>query len=186
MLNLNFHNIFKRYEIKYSHQNTRLTAIKDIPAMEIAGEKIDSVEENSFLEVKNWIADELVQTGLAKFDADKEKLNMIELQKTQVKESMQSPRRFSTLPENFYPKTRKFLKELSSEANNDPVKMQMLQKSKKLIADIVSSRQGKILILSSSLGKDENLLTNLSPEERSLYKTLHETVNTWRDSVLNC
>ena len=183
---MNFHNIIKKYEIKYSHQNTRLIAIKDISKMEIAGEKIDSVEENNFLEVKNWIADELIKIGLAKLDSDKEKLNMVELQKTQVKESMQSPRRFSTLPENFYPKTRKFLKELRSEANNDPVKMQILQKSKKLITDIVSSRQGKILILSSALEKDGNLLLNLSPEERSLYNTLHETVNTWRDSVLNC
>lgn len=183
---MDFSNFFKMFDIKYENQNVKLIVLKNIPEMEVAGEEIGSVEESSYIEVKNWIADELMKTGMAKLASDEERLSVIEIQKAQVKETMQSPRRFSTLPEDFYPKLRKFLKELKSKAHSDPVKMQELQKVHKLVTDIVSSRLGKILILSSAQEKDENLLRNLTPEERILYDTLNKTVNAWRELALKC
>ena len=178
---MEYSNLFKDSDVNYDNQTVKLIALKDISKMELAGEEIGPFEENNYMEVKNWIADGFIKAGLAKLASDVERLNITELQKAQVKESMQSPRRFSTLPENFYPKLRKFLKELKEKPDSDPVKMNELKKASKLSADIISSRLGKILILSSAEERDENLLKNLTLEERVLYSTLHRTVNTWRE-----
>ncbi len=181
MVSMEYFDIFKASEVKYDNQTVKLIAVKDIPEIELAGETIGPIDENSYIEVKNWIADKFIENGLAKFASEEERLNIINLQKSQVKENMQSPRRFSTLPENFYPKLRKFLRRLKERTESDPMKIYELQKANKLAADIVSSRLSKILILSSAHEEDENLLKNLSPEERVLYDKLHQTVNMWRE-----
>ncbi|RJX15776.1 DNA replication complex GINS family protein [Candidatus Bathyarchaeota archaeon] len=177
-------NPFKFFDYKFDHQKVKLVALRSIPKISLAGEEIGPVEENEYFEVKNWIADELVKNGYAKIVAEGERLSLIDVQKAQVVEAIQSPRHLSILPENFYPKLRKLLKELEEKSQKDPTKKLEFQKIVQLAMDIVTSRLNKILILASAREKDENLLKNLTLEERALYEKLYQTVNEWRNLIL--
>ena len=177
-------NPFKFFDYKFDHQKVKLVALRSIPKIILAGEEIGPVEENEYFEVKNWIADELVKNGYAKIVAEEERLSLIDVQKAQVVEAIQSPRHLSILPENFYPKLRKLLKELEEKSQKDSTKKLEFQKIVQLAMDIVTSRLNKILILASAREKDENLLKNLTLEERALYEKLYQTVNEWRNLIL--
>jgi len=97
---------------------------------------------------------------------------------------MQTSRRLSKLPEDFYPKLEKLLRELEKNVSN-PAKAAELEKVKQLATDIITSRVNKILMLSSSQEHAEAALRNLSPEEMVMYKRIHEAVNEWRNKALN-
>lgn len=176
-------NPFKTSNFKFDHQKVRLVALRAIPKISLAGEELGPIEENEYFEVQGWIADELIRNGYAKPANEEEKLTIVDIQKAQIVEAIQSPRNLSILPKDFYPKLRKFLKELEEKSRNDPTKKIELQKVFQIATDIVTSRVNKILILSSIRERDESLLKNLTLEERVLYEKLYQTVNEWRNSL---
>jgi len=177
-------NVMNASECRFDHQKVRLVALKSIPKLDVAGEAIGPVEKNQAFEVRNWVADELLRIGVARLDDEAARLNLVEVQKTQIKEIMQTSRRLSKLPEDFYPKLEKLLRELEKNVSN-PAKAVELEKVKQLATDIITSRVNKILMLSSSQEHAEAALRNLSPEEMVLYKRIHEAVNEWRNKALN-
>ena len=176
-------NVFKTSDFKFSHQKVKLVATRTIPKISLAGEEFGPVEEDEYFEVRGWVADELIKNGYAKIVDEEEKLRIVDIQKAQVVEAIQSPRSLSILPKNFYPKLRKLLKELEEKSLSNPEKKAEFQKAVQIATDIVTSRINKILILSSVREKDENLLKNLTLEERILYEKLYQTVNEWRNSL---
>ncbi len=176
-------NPFKTSDFKFNHQKVKLVALRAIPKISLAGEEFGPIEEDEYFEVKSWIADELIKNGYAKLVDEEEKLTMVDIQKAQIVEAIQSPRNLSILPKNFYPRLRKFLKELEEKSLHDPAKKIEFQKAFQIATDIVTSRINKILILSSVRERDENLLKNLTLEERILYEKLYQTVNEWRNSL---
>jgi len=178
-------NVIKTSECRFDHQNVRLMALKSIPKLDVAGEEIGPVEKNQAFDVKNWIADELLQSGVARLADEAARLNLVEVQKTQIKEIMQTSHRFSKLPEGFYPKLGKLLRELKEESVSNSAKAVELEKIKQLATDIITSRVNKILMLSSSQEHAEVSLSILPPEEVVLYKRIHEAVNEWRNKALN-
>jgi DNA replication initiation complex subunit (GINS family) len=131
-----------------------------------------------------WIADELVKSGMAKVAAEKGPLNLTELQKIQIRETMQPSRKLSTLPEHFYPKLRRFLKELKEKSSTDPSKAVEFQKALQLGTDIVTCRLNKVTLLASASDQTENILQFLSPEERVLYERLHKEIAEWKLNVM--
>jgi hypothetical protein len=167
-------------EAKFNHRSVRLVAVKSIPKLHVAGEDIGPIEENTLFEAKQWVSEELVKSGDARLADNREQLTIVDIQKAQIKETIQSSRRLSSLPENFYPKLRHFLSDLKSRSTSEPGKADEFQKASQLATDIVTSRLNKILLISSVQEKDENTLRNMTVEEMSLYDSLHRLVNEWR------
>lgn len=159
--------------------------LRSIPKLSVAGEEVGPFEENTYFEARNWVADELIKNGFARFVDENEGFSMIDVQKAQIKEAIQTSRRLSTLPPDFYPNLRRFLKELKEKASSEPDKTAEFQKAINLARDIVTSRLNKVLILSSAQDKDENLLKNLTTEERILYEKIYKSINEWRNIVLS-
>ncbi|MFH1327443.1 MAG: hypothetical protein ABIH76_01115 [Candidatus Bathyarchaeota archaeon] len=172
-------NIFRTSDLKYEHKTVRLLALKRIHKMKIAGDEIESVEENVEFETKLWVADELIRNGMARIINEKEPLNIMELQKIQIKETMQTTRKLSTLQDDFYPKLRRFLKDTKNSGGPD------FQKALQLATDVITCRIGKILCMASAVDPGESVLQNLTSEERVLYRTLNNKVKQWETDVLN-
>jgi DNA replication initiation complex subunit (GINS family) len=95
---------------------------------------------------------------------------------------MQTSRRLSKLPEDFYPRFKRLLKALEGESRTEHAKMTELQKAIQLSTDILTCRLNKILILTSVTDKSEAVLQNLTPEERTLYEALYGEVEKWRSA----
>jgi len=106
------------------------------------------------------------------------------LYKIQWKETkLQTGRRISSLPEYFYPRLRRYLSQLKEKASMDATRAREYNNALRLSHDVVNCRLKKIVSLSTSSTLTEDLLQNLSKEERVLYERLHNIVSTWRSKI---
>lgn len=170
-------------DLDFNFENTlvKMIANRSSPEMKVAGETIGPLEEGKEFQVKYWVALELAKSGVAHFHGD-EKIDLVMLHKLYWRETIQSGKQIPPLPENFYPKLRRYLAELKEFT--DPVKAQDYEKAKRLAQDIINCRLRKIVGLASGPAQTEDILGNLTGEERILYDHLHEMVADWRSKIL--
>ena len=167
----------------FQNEPVKIIANKNYPEIKLAGVKVGPFEEFKEYEVMYWIAEELEKMGIAKF-REEEKLDLVKLHKIHWKERAQTSRRIAALPENFYPKLRRFLAELKSRAVKNPEKMRDYEKAVRIAKDIVNCRLRKIVALASTATKTDQFLNNLTVEEKALYRQVNETINLWKTNIL--
>jgi hypothetical protein len=170
-------------DLDFNFENTpvKMIANRRSPEIKVAGETIGQLEEGNEFQVKYWIALELSKSGVARFHVD-EKLDLVTLHKLYWRETIQSGKQISMLPENFYPKLRRYLEELKE--STDPSKAQDYEKATRLAHDIINCRLRKIVGLASGPAQTEDILGNLTGEERIFYNHLFEIVSDWRSKIL--
>ncbi|NWG10197.1 DNA replication complex GINS family protein [Candidatus Bathyarchaeota archaeon] len=168
----------------FEHSPIKIVANRNCPEIELAGLVVGPFEEGNEYEVQFWIAQELEKTGIARF-REEEVLDAPKLYKIQWTERVQTAGQISKLPENFYSKLRRHLTELKNDAAQTPEKLREYEKIKHLTRDTVNSRLKKIVSLASAPAQTEQLLKNLTPEERFLYGKLYKLISEWRIKVLD-
>ena len=171
--------------LDFSFENSllKIVANRNCPEIELAGLKVGPFEEGNEYEVQYWIARELVKSGIARF-REEQMLDAAKLYKIQWKERVQTTRQISKLPEDFYPKLRRYLVELKEEITKKPEKMREHEKVKQLTQDIINSRLKKIVSLASSPAQTEQILKNFTGEERFLYKETFTLISEWRTQII--
>jgi len=100
------------------------------------------------------------------------------------KESVQPTNQIAPLMEDFYPKLRRYLASLKKDAIKKPEKMKEYEKSMRLSHDIVNCRLKKIVSLSSAPAQTNQVLNNLTKEERIIYERLYFVISSWRNKIL--
>ena len=171
--------------LDFSFENSSITVIanRNCPEIKLAGLNVGPFEEGNEYEVQFWIARELVKSGIARLRED-ELLDSAKLYKIQWKERVQTVRQVSKLPENFYPKLHRYLIELKEEAVRKPEKTREYEKARHSTRDIVNTRLKKIVSLASAPAQTQQILKNLTSEERFLYKQLFKIIKEWRAHIL--
>jgi len=165
------------------HSLVTVTANRSCPEIKLVGLSVGPFEEGNDYEMQFWIAKELEKAGIVRF-REEERFDLAKLSKIQWMERVQTSGQITRLPENFYPKIRRYFKE-SKEAAKSPEKMREYEKIRHLVQDIVNARLKKIISLASAPTQTEQILKNLSDEERFLYEKLRKLVHDWRTEVLN-
>ena len=155
---------------------------RNCPEIELAGLKVGPFQEGKEYEVKFWIAQELKRAGIARF-REEELLDLVKLNKIHWKERVQASQQVASLPEDFYPKLRRYLDELR-EAIKKPEKMRDYRKARNLSHDIINLRLKKIVSLASSPAQTNQILGNLTKEERVVYDRLYAIISEWRTKIL--
>jgi len=122
------------------------------------------------------------QSRLVRF-REEDMLDVVKLHKIHWKEKVQPTNKVSQLPEEFYPKLRRYLAHLKKASNNKPEKLKEHEKSTQISRDIINCRVKKIVSLASSPPLTTQALQSLTPEERTLYHHLHKTINDWRSKI---
>jgi hypothetical protein len=168
---------------EYENRNVRVFALKDHPEINLVGLKIGPFLEGEEYEVKFWVAEELEKKGIIRFRED-ESLDPIKLYKIHWKERVQPATQLSPLSNDFYPSLRRFISRMKKDSDGTSEKMKDYDRSISLAQDIVNCRLKKIVSLSSSSLQTDQILRNLSKEERILYNNLYETINGWRSIIL--
>ncbi len=176
-------------KLDFCFQNSLVWVIADRNHAEItlAGLSIESLEEGNEYEVQYWIAQELAASGIAHFREDNG-LDATRLYKTQWKERVQIAGQISELPDEFYPKLRRYLKSMKEEIAKHPElleKAQEYEKAKHLAWDIVNSRLKKIVTLSSGPVQTAQIQKKLTCEERFIYEQLCSIINGWKKQILD-
>jgi len=172
-------------DFSFEHSLVKIIANRNCPEIKLAGLNIGPFEEGNEYEVMYWIAQELEKAGIARFRED-ERLDSTKLYKIQWTERVQTAGQIYKLPENFYPKIRRYLMELKEEASKAPEKLREYEKSGHLTQDIVNSRLKKIVSLASAPPQTEQTLKNFTSEERFLYEQLNKLIHEWKTQILEC
>ena len=170
-------------DFEFENATFRIVANRNYSEIELAGFKIGPFEEGREYNVRFWVARELVKAGIAHFK-EEESLDAVKLYKIQWKERVQSGKRFSSLPDDFYFKLRRYLAGVKSEAAKRTDKMREYEKTSGLSRDIINCRLKKIVSLSSSPAQTSQILQNLTREERMIYTHLYKVISEWRSKIL--
>jgi len=173
----------KDLDFKFENSPVKVIANRNCPEIKLAGLTVGPFEEGNEYEVAYWIAKELVNSRIAHF-REEEILDATKLYKIQWKERVQTAGRLASLPEDFYPKLRRYIKELKKESPKNPGKMREYERVGHLAKDIVNSRLKKIVSLASAPAQTEQILRNLTDEERLLYNMLYKLINKWRKEII--
>ena len=178
-----FANKIDELDFDFENSLVRIVANRNCPKIDLAGVDIGPFEEGSEYRVRYWVARELVNSGIARLRQE-EMLDAAKLHKIQWKERVQKTKQVSNLPEEFYPKLRRYLAELREEITKKPNKLREYEKAKQLTQDILNSRLKKIVSLASAPPQTEQTLKNFASEERILYKRIHMIIGEWRTQIL--
>jgi len=170
-------------ELFFENSMSRMVAKRSCPEIEIAGEKIGAFDEGDEFQARFWVGYILSDLGLADFQ-DEDLLDLVKLHKLYWKESIQSGKRLSSLPEFFYSKLRRFLLDLRKKSNDDPALMAGYHKARRLSQDILSCRLKKIVGLSAAPTQTGDVLEAMTSEERDLYSRLNEAICDWKSKII--
>jgi hypothetical protein len=174
----------KIYTLDFCYENSlvRVVANRNCPEIKLAGLTVGPFDEGNEYEVYFWVAKELANAGMAHFRED-DILDTTKLFKVQWREGVQIPGQISELPDDFYPKLRRYLVALKEEATQ-PEKINEYQKAQHLAKDVVNSRLKKIVALAAAPSQGEQVLKKFSSEEKILYEQLVKIISEWKAKIL--
>jgi hypothetical protein len=171
-------------DFKFEHSPSKIIANRNCPEIALAGLCIGPFEEGNEYETFYWVAKELQKSGIARI-REEDSLDATKLYKIQWTERVQTAGQISRLPENFYPRLRRYVSDLKAEFSKTPEKVQEYEKARHLTRDVVNSRLKKIVSLASAPAQTEQMLKNFTEEERLLYEQLYMLIQKWRSEILN-
>ena len=177
----------ERLDFCFENSLVRVIADRNHPEITLTGLSAGPFEEGNEYEVQYWVAQELAASGIAHFRED-DNLDATKLYKIQWKERVQIAGQISELPEDFYPKLRRYLENMKEEIAKHPElleKVQEHEKAKHLARDIVNSRLKKIVALSSGPVQTGQIQKKLTCEERLIYEQLGKIINNWKTQILD-
>jgi hypothetical protein len=169
-------------DFAYENSVIRVIANRNSPEIKLGGITLDPFEEGNEYEVRNWVANELEQFGIAHRRED-DRLDSAKLYKIQWKERAQTAGQIIKPSENFYPELRRYIKELKEESKYSPEKMREYERAMQLTQDIVNSRLKKIIMLATTLNQTDQVLRNFTNEEKFLYDQLTKLIHSWRSKI---
>jgi hypothetical protein len=170
-------------DFRFENSRVKVVANRNYPDMKLAGFKVGPFQEGNEYELYYWVAEELAAAGIVHF-REEDNLDATKLYKVQWKERVQVAGQISELPEDFYPKLRRYLAQLKRDIGRQPQKVQEYQKAKSLAEDVVNSRLKKIVTLSAGPVQAEQILGKLTDEERLIYMQLGKIVSQWRNRII--
>ena len=172
----------RNLDFRFENSLVKITANRNYPETKLAGLNVGPFEEGNEYEVYYWIAQKFAESGIVHFRED-DCLDATKLYKVQWKERVQIAGQISDLPEDFYPRLRRYLTNIKEEITK-PEKMHEYEKATQLAWDIVNSRLKKIVTLSSGPAQTDQVLKKFTEEERLIYEQLGKIINKWRTQIL--
>jgi len=161
----------------------KIVANRNCPEVKLVGLTVGPFDEGNEYEVYFWVAKELASAGMVHFRED-ELWDATKLFKAQWKEGVQIPGQIGELPDDFYPKLRRYLMELKEQSQKQSEKYQEYDRARQLARDIVNSRLKKIVAISSAPTQSEMVLKKFTNEERLISDQLVKLISGWKNNIL--
>lgn len=170
-------------DLEFQNSMVKIVALGNLQEMKVAETVVGPLQEGKEYEMRYWIALELVKARYARFYED-DIITFLSLNKIHWRETkLQTGRQISPLPEFFYPKLRRYLRELKQKASSDASIASEYAQASRLAQDIVNCRIRKIVNL-TTYSQVESILKSLSGEEKCVFEGLCEMVSEWGTKVL--
>ncbi len=166
----------------FENSLVKIVANQNFSEVKLGGLNVGPFEEGNEYEVHYWIAEKLIESGIAHF-REETNLTASDLYKVQWKERVQVAGQIADLPDEFYPRLRRHLCQLKKEVLKQPERIQEYDKARQLVNDIVNSRLKKIVALSAGPSQTDQVVKKMAPEERLIYEQLGEIIAQWRTRI---
>jgi hypothetical protein len=173
----------RNLDFRFENSLVKIIANRNHPEIKLAGITIGPLQEGNEYEFYFWVASELAKAGIVHFRED-DILDATKLYKIQWKERVQAAGQIAELPEDFYPKLRRYLATAKEEITKQPEKVTEYEKAKTLARDIVNSRLKKIVALSSGPIQGEQFTRKFTSEEKLIYQQLGKIISHWRNQII--
>lgn len=170
----------------YENSLVKIVANRNCPEIKLAGINVGPYDEGNEYEAYFWVAKILAEAGMVHF-REEDILDATKLFKAQWKEGVQIPGQINELPEDFYPKLRRFLRDLKDQAtqSQQSEKYQEYDRAKQLARDITNSRLKKIVALSAAPAQTDQFLKKMTREEKIVYEQLVKIIAEWKAKILD-
>lgn len=166
----------------FENSHARVIALRSSPKIELMGTEVGPFEEGNEYSVRFWMARQLEKAGAVRF-IEEELLDISRLLRIQWNERIQSVSQLSSLPEMFYPRLRYLLTQLKDSSRSNMEKLREYERVKWLSQDMVTCRLKKIISLASASDRADQILRNLTAEERKLYEDLRKIISEWKAKI---
>ena len=171
-------------DIEFQNSIVKVVALGNLQELNVAENIIGPLQEGREYEMRYWIALELVQARYARF-YEEDSMTFSSLNRVHWLETkLQSGRQLSPLPEFFYSKLRRYLRELREKVTRDASFSGEYAQASRLAQDIVNCRLNKIVNL-ATYSQVENILKSLSVEERRVFDSISSIILKWSSKILD-
>lgn len=157
--------------LEYENSEITIRTTKRIPKIETPGLTVNPVQEGSELSVLFWVAEELVNHGLAEYAAPS--ITPTEWTQIHFKERIDPAGPPGPLPEDFYERAYQTFVQASKEEE-----LSALRRMRARYRDILDSRIGRIVRTAASGAGSPT--SPLHKAEGRLYGEVYELIQEWR------
>ncbi len=170
-------------DFDFENRMVRVTIVRDCAAFSAIGKNWGPFSEGQETELPYWVAEELLIARVAR-PKDEDRFDLTTLSKAHWRETIPTSRQVPGLEPGFYPKLRRLLSDLRAQSRSDPTKGRDYEKAVNLSKDIVNCRIRKLVSLSAAPPATQDVISNLTGEERVLYENLNKVLLEWRKRIL--
>lgn len=171
-------------DFDYENTSVHVIAVANLQEITVAEATIGPLEEGKEYEMRYWVAAELVKSGYVRFRED-EPLAFIVLNKVHWRETkLQTGLQISSLPDQFYPKLRRYLREVRDKLSVEPSVANEYVQATRLAKDIINCRLKKIVSLAATPTRSAAIAQALSKEEQTLFENIRSAVTEWESQIL--
>ncbi len=170
-------------DTEFENASARLVFLRDLPETRIGDRVLGPWRPGQELELPFWLASHIVGQGYARF-RDEDQLSLNNLSTIQYRESLPGSRQLPPLQPSFYFQLRRLIRSLREHEIKDRTKARELDKALALARDIVGIRVKKIASIAASVERTNELMSNLTSEEKILYEAVRQNVDSWKKEIL--
>jgi len=103
------------FDFSLENEIVNVIATKNLRDIDLVGLMIGTHSVGDEFQVRLWVAEQLSDAEMVRLK-EEETIDLMSLQKIQwIETSLQTGRRISELPETFYPKLRRYIRQLEKE-----------------------------------------------------------------------
>lgn len=175
--------IVETVDTEYENAPVKLIFQRDLPETRIADRTLGPWRPGQEIELPLWLASHIVNQGYARF-RDEDQLSLNNLSTIHYRETLPASRQLPPLQPSFYFHLRRLIGNLREQEVKDRTKARELDRALALAHDIVNIRVKKIASLAASVEKTSELMSSMTREERILYETVRQNVETWKKEIL--
>ncbi|MGQ9513584.1 MAG: hypothetical protein ACUVTL_00795 [Thermoproteota archaeon] len=168
----------RRLEVDFLNSMMKIKVLAGGQKIKTGDGTVIEPEAGSTIEVERWIAEELIQSGIAasreEIQLDRVALNRLRWLETSISSDSLKP-----VPKGFYPLVRRLLRSAKS-TNQD-----LANEIDSAVREIVNARIRKIMRFATAPNIMTDVYASLQPEEQFLYNAIYCCLNAWKEGVLS-
>jgi len=172
--------MFEQREREFLLSHVRVTMKGSLEEVEVGEVVIGRMREGETMELPRWVAEELVELGLAEMQ---EEAFETEIFKVLTREKMLGAPQLSQLQANFYLKMRRRLAVIKEGSEKGKYRREDYLKLKATCYDLVGRRLSKLLSISSSANL-QTIGDKITPEEKFFFTSSRSFSDEWKSSLL--